>query len=494
MHPTVIQAQTSKAMNASGNFRIVAFGLAMSLAVVLSSCAQGGYGQQGNNYPPDYGQQQPPNQQPYDQGYGQQGYDQPYNQQGYGQPDFYTNLAPHGQWVNTPEYGRVWIPNAGPDFQPYASNGHWVVTEYGNTWVSDYAWGWAPFHYGRWYQDRVRGWAWVPGNDWGPAWVSWRSGGGYYGWAPLGPGININVNVNIPANYWVFVPQMYITSPRLISYCVPRPRVVNIYQNTTIINNVYRTNNRTYAYGPRRDEIERVTRQSVPVYRIENQGRPGRDVVGSGSVGIYRPTVSRNNGRGTESRVYDAPFDNSRNTNNRNEPYRSGARTNNAPSTNVPNTNVPNTGTNSSRGRGGSYGNYGETPRSTPNPSPLSTPNPTPDVRPSAPRESSRGGGSYGRPNYEAQPNRRVEPQPTQTYQPPTQTYPAPSRQEAPVQVQPSRGSRQESAPQRESGRGGSTQPQVQPQPQPQRSSAPEQRAQPQGNYNSGRGSSRGNN
>lgn len=257
-----------------------------SLIFVGTAVAQPGYSR------PDYDQQRY-NQPDYNQyDYGQPGYDEPYD------GDFYDDLAPHGQWVQTPEYGRVWIPNVGPDFQPYASNGHWVVTEYGNTWVSDYTWGWAPFHYGRWYQDRYRGWAWIPGRDWGPAWVSWRSGGGYYGWAPLGPGININVNVNIPPNYWVFVPQIYITSPRLYNYCVPRRQVVNVYQNTTIINNIYRVNNRAYAYGPRRDEIERVTRRSVPVYRVENSGRPGRDEIRNNSVGIYRPDMNRN-GRGT---------------------------------------------------------------------------------------------------------------------------------------------------------------------------------------------------
>ncbi len=228
---------------------------------------------------------------------------------------FYNELAPYGRWAQYPGYGNVWLPNAGPDFQPYASNGHWVVTEYGNTWVSDYDWGWAPFHYGRWIFDQAYGgWLWIPGTDWGPAWVSWRSGGGYYGWAPLGPGVNINVNINIPAPYWTFVPQVYITSPNLYSYCVPRPRVVNIYQNTTIINNVYQYNNRSYFYGPQRVEIERVTRRSVPVYRIDQLDRPGRAVVHNGSVGFYRPNPSAGYGRDFDRRDYNRPdpFDNNR--------------------------------------------------------------------------------------------------------------------------------------------------------------------------------------
>lgn len=307
-------------MKAAGIVSIVLMAVATTLISSCTTSAQygrPGYTQPNQSYPRNYGQ---PGYGQHD--YGQQGYGQPgYGQPGYGQlgyddsydGDFYDDLAPYGQWVQTREYGRVWIPDVEGGFQPYASNGHWVVTEYGNTWVSDYTWGWAPFHYGRWYQDRYRGWAWIPGRDWGPAWVSWRSGGGYYGWAPLGP--SLNVNINIPATNWVFVPQMYITNSRPYNYCIPRHQVVNVYQNTTIINNVYRVNNREYAYGPRRDEMERVTRRSVPVYRLENSGRPGRDEVRDNSVGIYRPNGNGNrngNGRGNDNRgSYSRPdYDN----------------------------------------------------------------------------------------------------------------------------------------------------------------------------------------
>jgi len=67
---------------------------------------------------------------------------------------FYDELSPYGEWIDDPEYGYIWLPDVDRDFQPYASRGHWVMTSYGNTWVSDYDWGWAPFHYGRWtYSD-----------------------------------------------------------------------------------------------------------------------------------------------------------------------------------------------------------------------------------------------------------------------------------------------------------------------------------------------------
>jgi hypothetical protein len=206
---------------------------------------------------------------------------------------FYDELSPYGEWVDDPEYGYIWVPNVDPDFQPYATNGRWVMTDYGNTWVSNYDWGWAPFHYGRWNHNRRFGWTWVPGYEWGPAWVNWRSGGGYYGWAPLGPGMSIGISINIPSNYWVFVPQRYILSPRIHSYYAPRRTVINVYNRTTIINNTYVHNNRTYVTGPRRNEIQRITRSSIPVHRITNASRPGSGRVRGRSVEIYRPNVTR---------------------------------------------------------------------------------------------------------------------------------------------------------------------------------------------------------
>ena len=69
-----------------------------------------------------------------------------------------------------------------------------VYTDQGWAWVSDEPWGWATYHYGRWANIDGFGWIWVPGYRWAPAWVSWRYGGGYCGWAPLPPGTFIGVD------------------------------------------------------------------------------------------------------------------------------------------------------------------------------------------------------------------------------------------------------------------------------------------------------------
>jgi hypothetical protein len=117
-----------------------------------------------------------------------QTYDDGYDPQAYTQ--FQDALAPYGQWTDDDLYGRVWQPSveiAGQDFSPYATGGHWALTEYGWTWISDFDWGWAPFHYGRWLVVADRGWCWLPGTLWGPGWVTWRAGGGYVGWSPLPP-------------------------------------------------------------------------------------------------------------------------------------------------------------------------------------------------------------------------------------------------------------------------------------------------------------------
>ncbi|HYK77827.1 MAG TPA: DUF6600 domain-containing protein, partial [Daejeonella sp.] len=205
---------------------------------------------------------------------------------------FYDNLQPYGQWVNDPQYGYIWVPgNVDPGFQPYATNGYWIQTQYGNTWVSDYPWGWATFHYGRWFYDDFYGWVWVPDTVWGPAWVDWREGNGYYGWCPLGP--QLGVSVSIPIFGWVFVSQRHFHDRRIYNYYEPRNRASTIFNNTRIINNTYVYNNRRYSGGPRPSEIERATRSKVRIYRVNDENRPGGAVIRNGSLNLYRPRVAR---------------------------------------------------------------------------------------------------------------------------------------------------------------------------------------------------------
>jgi hypothetical protein len=109
---------------------------------------------------------------------------------------FYDSLAPYGNWINRPSHGWVWTPrDVSASWRPYQA-GHWVWSDQGWTWLSDEPYGWATYHYGRWYQDPEIGWAWTPGTEWAPAWVSFQQGKDYVGWAPLPPGANVNASYN----------------------------------------------------------------------------------------------------------------------------------------------------------------------------------------------------------------------------------------------------------------------------------------------------------
>jgi len=228
--------------------------------------------------------------------------------------DFYQDLAPYGQWVDDPQYGYVWTPNVNSDFRPYYTNGHWVMTQYGNTWASDFAWGWAPFHYGRWTYDDYYGWVWIPGSEWGPAWVSWRYGEGNYGWAPLGPGYAFNSvygDYSCPADWWVFIPQQYIYTGNYYHYWYGPRNNQTIINNTTVINNTYENNHITYVAGPRANQIEAVTHQPVKVYHLANSSSNTNTRVHNDVVKMYRPmevkAVADNGPKPTPPNVIRAP-------------------------------------------------------------------------------------------------------------------------------------------------------------------------------------------
>jgi hypothetical protein len=208
---------------------------------------------------------------------------------------FYDNLSPYGQWIYDPEFGDVWVPNEGGDFRPYGSRGHWLMTEYGNTWISEDPWGWAVYHYGRWTYNPYYGWIWVPGYEWAPAWVTWRFGGGYSGWAPLGPNVSVGISWAPPISWWVFVSPHYMYQPNLIRHW-RGPSYNNTYINqTTIINNYFVDNHTSvrYNYGPRGEVIQRYTHQPVQVYQVSHLNRPGAPSVGRNTVSLYRPTVNQ---------------------------------------------------------------------------------------------------------------------------------------------------------------------------------------------------------
>ncbi len=246
---------------------------------------------------------------------------------------FYDELQPYGNWINYPEYGNVWQPYALEGFRPYETGGRWVSTVDGWAWASDYNWGWAPFHYGRWLYDQSIGWAWVPGYEWAPAWVTWGQYNDYYAWAPLAPGINISFGNTwrAPANYWSFVPRNCINYSNLNRYTVNNYNT-NV-NNITIINNYNSYNQRDYYHrGPDYQEVQRFTRKPITPVSIASTNKPGLSRVINKQFEVYRPSMSPNAANSNSSpRQITVP--------NNTRVYNGAIRGNSKPETNI---NVPN--------------------------------------------------------------------------------------------------------------------------------------------------------
>lgn len=218
---------------------------------------------------------------------------------------FYGELARYGDWVLVEPYGWVWTPwGTAPGWRPYTV-GQWVYTPYGWTWVSDWPWGWAPFHYGRWAWHAPWGWIWIPGRVWAPAWVAWRHGPGWLGWAPLPPGVewrlgvglwfgDVDLDLAIGANWWVFVAERDFLEPRPLRRAVPVARNPEILRQTRDVTRYEELGERVAVRSVPVEEIEGRTRRAVPRYEVEDLAAPPRraEPADHGRVRIYRPEPS----------------------------------------------------------------------------------------------------------------------------------------------------------------------------------------------------------
>ena len=93
-------------------------------------------------------------------------------------------LARSGSWVRVD--GRVaWRPRVRHGWRPF-TDGHWVYTPSGLTWVASTSWGYVTSHYGTWDYLPSYGWSWFPGSVYSPAWVYWYWGPTHAAWVPYG--------------------------------------------------------------------------------------------------------------------------------------------------------------------------------------------------------------------------------------------------------------------------------------------------------------------
>jgi hypothetical protein len=199
---------------------------------------------------------------------------------------FYDNLS-GGNWIDVEGYGYGWQPDVAvndSNWRPYA-DGYWAYTDDVWTWISYEDFGWATYHYGRWANLADYGWTWFPGEDldWGPAWVSWRTGGDYVGWAPLPPrgagvvyegrpiGPQVDIEFDIGPEYYNFCEVRYIGEPVLRNYIAPPVQNVTYINNTVNVTNITVKNNVVYNYGPNYEVLSAQSARPIQRLNIERQ-------------------------------------------------------------------------------------------------------------------------------------------------------------------------------------------------------------------------------
>src|SRR5262249_38322101 len=140
---------------------------------------------------------------------------------------------------------------------------------------------------GRWVVIRGLGWAWVPGEEWAPAWVNWRASDEYVGWAPLPPD-DIYEDYDTVGDYWTFLPPRYMANVRPRPYFIGANRGM-ILSRTVVINRTVPLGGRRFAVNPGISpaRIARAAGSPLPTFSV-------RPRVLAGTQGVANAmTVSR---------------------------------------------------------------------------------------------------------------------------------------------------------------------------------------------------------
>jgi hypothetical protein len=213
--------------------------------------------------------------------------------------DFFYNNLSGGNWIEVSDYGYGWQPDLAvndPNWRPYA-DGYWAYTDDGWTWISYEDFGWATYHYGRWARLADYGWVWFPGSDldWGPAWVSWRTGGDHVGWAPLpprGPGVvyegqpigaQADIEFDIGPEYYNFIDIRFIGEPVLRDRIFAPSQNVTYINNTVNVTNISVKNNVVYNYGPDYNVLS--AHSSRPIQRLSITRQPATNLSAAAKSG-----------------------------------------------------------------------------------------------------------------------------------------------------------------------------------------------------------------
>ena len=124
-------------------------------------------------------------------------------------PEWLQILQKYGTFITHARYGEVWKPGVTPkSWHPYPAC-YWKNTRKFGWYFDDPTdWGKIVHHHGRWTNDSEHGWIWVPGKEFSPGWVVWRTSNDYIGWAPQMPDQDIKEITSEQFNksgQWIFM-------------------------------------------------------------------------------------------------------------------------------------------------------------------------------------------------------------------------------------------------------------------------------------------------
>lgn len=220
---------------------------------------------------------------------------------------FYQSLAPYGSWIYLNGRGWCWQPSVASinsNWQPYVDDGRWCYTDDGWYWDSRYAWGWAPFHYGRWWNAPC-GWVWFPDTVWAPSWVGWRYSGSYCGWAPLPPdrfpafglgfnhfGFGLDVGLGFNSFFFVGFGNLFDHDLRFHRFHASH----EFFEHAHLAHGFRQRGDLVQNFGIPVDHVSRFAGRSVPVVSVSQRTvdpravRPG--ILNDGRrATVFRPTL-----------------------------------------------------------------------------------------------------------------------------------------------------------------------------------------------------------
>lgn len=237
---------------------------------------------------------------------------------------FYDELSPYGEWiqlskeeiekdlkdgegqgislsgVQDEELLFIWKPSAvEKNWKPYV-NGRWEYTDHGWLWASNYDWGWAAYHYGRWYHSKTYGWVWMPGYVWAPSWVAWKVTDDHIGWHPLSPAAKwkgedgiTDSRLKFRDEDWVFIEKTKFGDDVTVSDIKVLSENNNLLSRSTTIIDLRVQNGKVFNNGPDINDIVKSGGRPIRQKIVKTAADRRKTIVLENDVTVYKQSLPK---------------------------------------------------------------------------------------------------------------------------------------------------------------------------------------------------------